>query len=61
MKNGDRVKVASPVGKEDKTFEGKTGTFVEYTKPHGFARLHLDGEPETMRVLVHPESVKPEN
>jgi hypothetical protein len=55
LRPGQRVTV---VGRPDHAFAGRTGTFVEYTKPHGFARLHLDGEHRLQRVLVHPESLE---
>jgi ribosomal protein L21E len=41
----------------DHAFQGRTGTAIELTS-HGYMRIHLDGDQETQRVLVHPESVE---
>lgn len=42
----------------DHAFQGKTGTVVNPRTSNGFTRVHLDGEPETMTILVHPESLE---
>ena len=50
---GDRVTVSTPVG-IDGEFRGRSGSFLEYTKNHGYARVQLDGG---SIVLLHPESL----
>lgn len=56
FKHADRVLVHNRT-RMDHAFEGRTGTFFEYAT-NGYARLHLDGDPSTATVLVHPESVE---
>lgn len=57
LQKGDRIKVSHSVGQEDRSWQGRLGTFVEYTKPHGYARVTLDGDEHISNVLLHPESL----
>jgi hypothetical protein len=59
FKSGDRVRVGfcRPI-KTAWVRAGLVGEFVEYTKPHGYARVALDGYGEA---LVHPEELEPED
>ena len=59
MNPGTRIIVHNKT-RLDHAFEGKHGTFIEMTRPHGFMRIHLDDDRPTANVLVHPESVQEE-
>lgn len=56
FKHADQVSIHNKT-RLDHAFEGRMGTFLEYTSS-GYARIHLDGDPPTATVLVHPESVE---
>lgn len=55
---GARVKVIQypKAPREDDSIQGRHGEFVEYTQPHGYARVALDDELGDTR-LVHPENL----
>lgn len=57
MNAGDKVWIHNK-SRMDYAFQDRIGTFVETTS-NGYARVHLDGDLPTMRVLVHPESLSP--
>lgn len=50
---GDLVKVATPVGTEDKRHRGVEGSFVRYAQPHGYAVVRT----EKGDLQLHPESL----
>lgn len=56
MNAGDKVWIHNK-SRMDYAFQDRIGTFVETTS-NGYARVHLDGDSPTMRVLVHPESIE---
>ena len=59
FKAGDRVRIdgrkqlARVVEFESRDLFGVPATFVEYTRPHGYARIRYEGDPWCW--LVHPE------
>lgn len=58
---GQIVSMKTPVSLEDKRIAamkmGRSAAFIEYTKPHGFARVTFYGDAKGLTYLVHPESL----
>lgn len=57
---GDRVRVTN-LPRLDNASEGRIGTFLEYTRPHGYVRVRLDPAPRmggSHDWVLHPESLE---
>lgn len=61
FKRGSIVQMGNPVGPQDaeiaKMKMGRCATFIEYTRPHLYARIAFYGDAKGLDYLVHPESL----
>jgi hypothetical protein len=61
IKPGAKVRVNAPqCGIHDHKWHGMSGTFMQYTNPHGYALVSFDIEPpENRAAVIHPEYLEP--
>jgi ribosomal protein L21E len=59
---GEKVRIREDASLEERRFRGRTGTYVETTKTHGYARVKMDDPTGVVAkdgtLLVHPESLE---